>query len=78
MEVYTVVMWYNLTKEERSYTHILTHHTHTHLHTHPYPPSQINLYKDVVDDVIKNVKDDFLNEGIDEQVLEELKQVRLQ
>ena len=61
-------------------THISSHtpHTHTHRHAHPYPPSQINLYRDVVDDVIKNVKDDFLNEGIDEQVLEELKQVRLQ
>ena len=58
---------------------VMTRHLYTHLtHTHTHTPSQINLYKDVVDDVIRNVKDEFLNEGVDEQVLEELKQVRLQ
>jgi len=36
---------------------------------------QITLYKGVVDDVIKNVKDEFLNDEVDQQVLEELKQV---
>ena len=56
---------------------VMTRHLYTHL-THTHTPSQINLYKDVVDDVIRNVKDEFLNEGVDEQVLEELKQVRLQ
>ena len=60
---------------------VMTHHlytsSHTHL-THPITPLQKNLYTDVVDDVIRNMKDEFLNEGVDEQVLEELKQVRLQ
>jgi len=40
-----------------------------------YPLPQITLYKGVVDDVIKNVKDEFLNDEVDQQVLEELKQV---
>ena len=30
----------------------------------------------MVDDVVKNCKDEFLNEGVDVQVLEDLKQVR--
>ena len=34
-----------------------------------------SLYKTVVDDVITNVKEAFLDEGVDEQVLQELKQV---
>lgn len=33
------------------------------------------LYKTVVDDVINNVKEVFLDEGVDEQVLQELKQL---
>ena len=36
---------------------------------------QSSLYKTVVDDVIINVKEAFLDEGVDEQVLQELKQV---
>ena len=36
---------------------------------------QSSLYKTVVDDVISNVKEAFLDEGVDEQVLQELKQV---
>lgn len=36
---------------------------------------QSSLYKTVVDDVITNVKEAFLDEGVDEQVLQELKQV---
>ena len=30
----------------------------------------------MIEEVIKNVRDSFLNEGVDEQVLQELKQVR--
>ncbi|XP_065672643.1 TFIIA-alpha and beta-like factor isoform X2 [Hydra vulgaris] len=33
------------------------------------------IYRAVIDDVIKNVKESFLNEGVDEQVLTELKQL---
>ena len=36
---------------------------------------QPRLYRTVVDDVVKNVRESFLNEGVDEQVLQELKQV---
>ena len=36
---------------------------------------QSKLYRGVMDDVIKNVRESFLNEGVDEQVLQELKQV---
>lgn len=31
----------------------------------------------MIEDVIKNVRESFLNEGVDEQVLQELKQVRV-
>jgi hypothetical protein len=34
------------------------------------------VYKMVMDDVIENIKEDFANEGVDESVLEELRQVR--
>lgn len=37
--------------------------------------SQIKLYHSVIDDVIANVRDSFLDEGVDEQVLQEMKQV---
>lgn len=33
------------------------------------------VYKGVIADVLKNVRDKFLNEGVDEQVLQELKQL---
>lgn len=33
------------------------------------------MYKWVVDDVTKTVREEFLNEGVDSQVLEDLKQV---
>eukprot|EP00794_Sanderia_malayensis_P009784 gene9784-10783_t len=33
------------------------------------------LYRTVVDEVVKNVREAFLNEGVDEQVLQELKQL---
>ncbi|XP_031566215.1 transcription initiation factor IIA subunit 1-like [Actinia tenebrosa] len=33
------------------------------------------LYRSVIEEVIKNVKEAFLNEGVDEQVLQELKQI---
>ncbi|XP_048583514.1 transcription initiation factor IIA subunit 1-like [Nematostella vectensis] len=33
------------------------------------------LYRNVIEDVIKNVKEAFLNEGVDDQVLQELKQI---
>ena len=36
---------------------------------------QPKLYRNVVDEVIKNVREAFLNDGVDEQVLQELKQV---
>lgn len=36
---------------------------------------QLNLYSTVIDDVIHNVSDSFLDEGVDEQVLQELKQM---
>lgn len=39
--------------------------------TNPVP----RIYRAVIDDVIKNVRESFLNEGIDEQVLLELKQL---
>ena len=37
---------------------------------------QMHLYKSVVNDVVTNVREAFLDEGVDEQVLHELKQVR--
>lgn len=37
--------------------------------------SVIKLYNSVIDDVIANVRDSFLDEGVDEQVLQEMKQV---
>ena len=36
---------------------------------------QLGVYKWVVDDVTKTVREEFLNEGVDSQVLEDLKQV---
>ncbi|XP_033624113.1 transcription initiation factor IIA subunit 1-like isoform X1 [Asterias rubens] len=36
---------------------------------------QYKLYKSVIDDVILNVREAFLDEGVDEQVLQELKQI---
>lgn len=35
----------------------------------------MRLYLNVIDDVIANVRDSFLDEGVDEQVLQEMKQV---
>lgn len=35
----------------------------------------MKLYFAVIDDVIANVRDSFLDEGVDEQVLQEMKQV---
>ena len=35
---------------------------------------QHKLYKSVVEDVISNVRESFLDEGVDDQVLTELKQ----
>ena len=34
-----------------------------------------NLYDSVIKEVINSVKDDFINEGLDESVLEELKKL---
>lgn len=39
--------------------------------TNPVP----KIYRAVIEDVIKNVRESFLNEGVDEQVLSELKQL---
>lgn len=41
----------------------------------PYNCFQLKLYNAVIDDVITNVRDGFLDEGVDEQVLQEIKQV---
>lgn len=37
--------------------------------------SVANVYKQVINDVIENVKNDFKREGVDESVLDELKKV---
>lgn len=36
---------------------------------------QLKLYNTVIDDVIAGVRDAFLDEGVDEQVLQEMRQV---
>lgn len=36
---------------------------------------QLKLYHTVIDDVIAGVRDAFLDEGVDEQVLQEMKQI---
>lgn len=36
---------------------------------------QLKLYNVVIDDVIAGVRDSFLDEGVDEQVLQEMKQI---
>lgn len=36
---------------------------------------QVKLYQSVIEDVIAGVRDSFLDEGVDEQVLQELKQI---
>lgn len=36
---------------------------------------QLKLYNSVIDDVITSVRDAFLDEGVDEQVLQEMKQI---
>ena len=38
-------------------------------------PPQPKLYKTVIEDVIQEVRELFLDEGVDEQVLQELKTV---
>ena len=37
---------------------------------------QVQVYKFVVEDVIKNVKEDFLNEGVEPEVLDQLQEVK--
>ncbi len=37
---------------------------------------QTSVYKNVIDDVIRNVREEFLNEAVDLEVLEDLKRVR--
>lgn len=37
--------------------------------------SQLKLYNTVIEDVIAGVRDAFLDEGVDEQVLQEMKQL---
>lgn len=39
------------------------------------PILQTNLYKHVIEDVIRNMKEEYLNESMDTELLEELKQV---
>jgi hypothetical protein len=36
---------------------------------------QLKLYQLVIEDVVANVRDAFLDEGVDEQVLQEMKQI---
>lgn len=36
---------------------------------------QLKLYHTVIEDVISSVRDAFLDEGVDEQVLQEMKQI---
>lgn len=36
---------------------------------------QLKLYQHVIEDVVANVRDAFLDEGVDEQVLQEMKQI---
>ena len=36
---------------------------------------QLKLYNTVIEDVISGVRESFLDEGVDEQVLQELKQI---
>ena len=38
---------------------------------------QTNVYKHVVDDVIRGVREEFLNEAVDLEVLEDLKRVSI-
>ena len=38
---------------------------------------QVQVYKFVVEDVIRNVKEDFLNEGVEPEVLDQLQEVRI-
>lgn len=44
-------------------------------HVKKYPLFQRKVYMTVVEDVISSVREAFLDEGVDEQVLQELKQV---
>ena len=36
---------------------------------------QTSLYKHVIDDVVRNMKEEYLNESMDVELLEELRQV---
>jgi hypothetical protein len=36
---------------------------------------QLKLYQLVIEDVVTNIRDAFLDEGVDEQVLQEMKQI---
>jgi transcription initiation factor TFIIA large subunit len=38
-------------------------------------PLQLKLYQLVIEDVVGNVREAFLDEGVDEQVLQEMKQI---
>lgn len=43
----------------------------------PDPPSpQPKLYLSIIDDVIESVRELFIDEGVEEKVLDELRQVR--
>ncbi len=35
----------------------------------------MKLYQDVIDDVVRNMKQEFENDGIDDQILQELQNV---
>lgn len=56
--------------------HCLTFYTHNTDCVFVYSP-QPKLYRSVIEDVISEVRELFLDEGVDEQVLLELKTVTL-
>lgn len=43
----------------------------------PPPPPQPKLYLSIIDDVIDSIRELFIDEGVEERVLDELRQVRL-
>ena len=45
------------------------------MHGPLYCTVQMNAYKQVIDDVVRNMREEYLNEGADTEMLEELKTV---
>ena len=59
--------WYEI------YSFIYYHYNHCHYTTLFL---KTKLYKGVIEEVIRNVRNDFVNMGVDEQVLYDLQMVR--